>query len=310
MLQILSQLKPLPSLFSFDANLVSLQDNVLDLNEVSSMNNIKSTPDPYRNNKLKAFDRLLTIMDELRENCPWDKKQTIESLRHLTIEETYELSDAILEADFPEIKNELGDLMLHNVFYARITSELGHFDVADVLNGICDKLIERHPHIYGDVIAGDEQAVKENWERIKLKEKGDKPKTVLGGVPQSLPALVKAMRIQEKARGVGFDWEKKEQVWEKVSEEMEEFRNEFNIEEGEEIDKRKASDEFGDLLFSLINYARFIDINPEEALERTNKKFIKRFNFLEAESAKDGKNIADMSLEEMDQYWEKAKNIR
>ncbi|MGK7389350.1 MAG: nucleoside triphosphate pyrophosphohydrolase [Candidatus Cyclobacteriaceae bacterium M2_1C_046] len=273
------------------------------------MKNIKSTPDPNRAEKLKAFDRLLTIMDELRENCPWDKKQTLESLRHLTIEETYELSDAIIEADYEEMKKELGDLMLHNVFYARIASEKKLFDVDDVLNSICDKLIERHPHIYGDVEAADEQAVKENWERIKLKEKGNKPKTVLGGVPKSLPALVKAMRIQEKARGMGFDWEKKEQVWEKVKEEMEEFRNEFNVEDETEIDKDKASGEFGDLLFSLINYARFVDINPEEALERTNKKFIKRFNYLEKESAREGKNLADMSLAEMDKYWEKAKKL-
>jgi len=274
------------------------------------MKNLKSTPDHNREDKIKAFDRLLTIMDELRENCPWDKKQTLESLRHLTIEETYELSDAILEGDLDEVKKELGDLMLHNVFYSRIGSEKKAFDVADVLNGVCDKLIERHPHIYGDVEAADEQAVKENWEKIKLKEKGNKKKTVLGGVPQSLPALVKAMRIQEKARGVGFDWEKPEQVWEKVEEELQEFKQEFDVANNSEINQEKAQGEFGDLLFSLINYARFIDINPEEALERTNKKFIKRFNFLEEESAKAGKNIADMSLKEMDFYWEKAKVLK
>ncbi len=268
-----------------------------------------SKPDPNRKAKLEAFDRLLTIMDELRENCPWDKKQTLESLRHLTIEETYELSDAIIENDLDEVKKELGDLMLHNVFYAKIGDERKAFDIADVLNGVCDKLIERHPHIYGDVQADDEQAVKENWEKIKLKEKGNKKKTVLGGVPKSLPALVKAMRIQEKARGVGFDWDEPSQVWEKVEEEMSEFKEEFNIENGKGIDKEQAQNEFGDLLFSLINYARFVDINPEEALERTNKKFIKRFNYLEEQSSKDGKNIAEMSLPEMDHYWEKAKKI-
>ncbi len=272
------------------------------------MNKIQASADPKRKQKLAAFDRLLTIMDELRENCPWDKKQTMDSLRHLTIEETYELSDAILEGDYQEVRNELGDLMLHNVFYARIGSETGEFDIADVLNSVCDKLIERHPHIYGDVDANDEETVKQNWEKIKLKEKGNRQRSVLGGVPQSLPALVKAMRVQEKARGVGFDWEKKEQVWEKVEEEMQEFRNEFNIAEDTALDKQKAQAEFGDLLFSLINYARFLDINPEEALERTNKKFIRRFRFLESESQKDGKSIADMTLAEMDVYWERAKN--
>ncbi|MCZ6693923.1 MAG: nucleoside triphosphate pyrophosphohydrolase [Bacteroidetes bacterium] len=260
-----------------------------------------------REEQLKSFDRLLTIMDELREQCPWDRKQTMESLRHLSIEEMYELSDAILENDRDEIKNELGDLMLHIVFYARIGSEDGHFDIAEVINSICDKLIARHPHIYGDVKVADDQEVKENWEKIKLEEKGDN--SVLGGVPNSLPALIKAMRIQEKARGVGFDWEKKEQVWEKVEEEMAEFRSEFNVAENKPLNKSKAQSEFGDLLFSLINYARFLDINSEEALERTNKKFIKRFRFLEEHSHKDGKKIADMSLEEMDVYWEKAKNL-
>jgi len=269
----------------------------------------ETKPDHNRKAKLEAFDRLLTIMDELRENCPWDKKQTLESLRHLTIEETYELSDAIIENDLEEVKKELGDLMLHNVFYARIGNERKAFDIADVLNGVCDKLVERHPHIYGDVEVADEQAVKENWEKIKLKEKGNKKKTVLGGVPKSLPALVKAMRIQEKARGVGFDWEKPSQVWEKVEEEMIEFKTEFNVDDGKPLDHIKAQSEFGDLLFSLINYARFADINPEEALERTNKKFIKRFQFLEEQSKKDGKNITDMSLEEMDKYWEKAKSV-
>lgn len=266
---------------------------------------IITTPDPNRNTKLKAFDRLLTIMDELRENCPWDKKQTLESLRHLTIEETYELSDAILENNLEEIKKELGDLMLHMVFYARIGSEKNSFDIADVLNQVCDKLIRRHPHIYGDVDAEDEQKVKENWEKIKLKEKGNQ--SVLGGVPQSLPALVKAMRIQEKARGVGFDWEEKEQVWEKVEEEMNEFRHEFDVTSDIPIDKEKAQHEFGDLLFSLINYARFVDINPEEALERTNKKFIKRFQYLESKAKEKGKSLAEMTLAEMDVFWEEAK---
>ena len=271
------------------------------------MKDIIKETDHNREAKLKAFDRLLTIMDELRLNCPWDKKQTIESLRHLTIEETYELSDAIIEGDFEEIKKELGDLMLHMAFYSRIGSEKSEFDMADVLNSVCEKLIHRHPHIYGDVDADNEEQVKANWEKIKLKEKGNK--SVLGGVPNSLPALVKAMRIQEKARGVGFDWEKKEQVWEKVEEEMHEFKAEFNIENQQEVDKEKAMNEFGDLMFSLINYSRFLDINPEEALERTNKKFIKRFQYLESESKADGKSIADMSLEEMDVYWEKAKQL-
>ena len=272
-----------------------------------------SAPDLNREAKLKAFDRLLTIMDELRENCPWDKKQTLESLRHLTIEETYELSDAILEGDLTEVKKELGDVMLHLAFYSRIASEVKAFDMSDVLNSICDKLIERHPHVYGDVIANDEKTVKENWEKIKLRTGN---KSVLEGVPKSLPALVKAIRIQDKARGVGFDWEKKEQVWEKVEEEMQEFKQEFlpvrqagNTELNEPINTQKAMVEFGDLLFSLVNYARFIDIDPEEALERTNKKFIKRFQYLETESAKDGKKMGEMNLREMDEYWERAKKL-
>ena len=268
---------------------------------------IEPPKDLRRKEKLAAFDRLLTIMDELRLNCPWDKKQTLESIRHLTIEETYELSDAILNQNLDEVKKEIGDLMLHMVFYSRIADEQGAFDVADALNAICDKLVNRHPHIYGDVEANDEEVVKANWEKIKLKEKGNQ--SVLGGVPQSLPALVKAVRIQDKARGVGFDWEKKEQVWEKVEEEMQEFKEEFNAEEGE-IDKERATLEFGDLLFSLVNYARFIDIDPEEALERTNIKFIKRFRFLEEESKKDGKDIGEMTLAEMDEYWEKAKQLK
>ena len=272
------------------------------------MPNIVSIPDPDREKKLEAFDKLLTIMDDLRVNCPWDKIQTLESLRYLTIEEVYELSDSILENDFEGMKTELGDLMLHLVFYSKIASEKKAFDVGDVLENICDKLIHRHPHVYGDIKADDEEIVKQNWEKIKLREKGNQ--SVLGGVPNALPALVKAMRIQEKARGVGFDWEKKEQVWDKVREEMEEFHREFNLYEEGKIDKNTATYEFGDLLFSLVNYARFIDINPEDALEQTNKKFIKRFQYLENESRKAGKKIADMSLDEMDVYWEKAKNLK
>lgn len=268
-----------------------------------------------------AFDRLLTIMDELREQCPWDRKQTMDSLRHLTIEETYELSDAILEKDLPEIRKELGDIQLHLIFYAKIASEMGAdtsdpgtpagFDMADVLHGICDKLISRHPHIYGDgsgqpTVADTEEQVKANWEQLKLKEGN---KSVLGGVPASLPALVKAMRIQEKARGAGFDWEERQQVWEKVEEEMQEFKAEFNVEPDQSIDKQRAEGEFGDLLFSLVNYARFIDINPETALERTNKKFIKRFQYLEERARANGQRLADMTLAEMDVYWNEAKTV-
>ena len=260
-----------------------------------------------RKSQLEAFDRLLTIMDELSEQCPWDRKQTLESLRHLTIEETFELSDAIIENDLSEIKKELGDIMLHIVFYARIGSEKNAFDIGTVIDSLCEKLIRRHPHIYSDTKADDEETVKQNWEKIKLQEKGNV--SVLGGVPKSLPALIKAMRIQEKARGVGFDWEEKHQVWEKVEEEMQEFKTEFNGDSGDEIDKTKATGEFGDLLFSLINYARFIDINPEEALERTNIKFIKRFQYLEKAAKDDGRKIEDMTLSEMDVYWEEAKKI-
>lgn len=258
-----------------------------------------SKPDLNRAAKLKAFDRLLTVMDELRENCPWDKKQTLETLRHLTIEETYELSDAIIENDLDEIRKELGDLMLHMAFYARIGSEKTAFDMADVLNGVCDKLVSRHPHVYGDLKIEDEKGVKDNWEKLKLKEKGNT--SVLGGVPKSLPAMVKAMRIQEKARGVGFDWDNKDQVWDKVNEELAEFEA--------ETEHEKQAAEFGDVIFSLINYARFVDINPEEALERTNKKFIKRFQYLESQSKKDGKKMGEMTLNEMETYWEKAKGI-
>jgi len=258
-----------------------------------------------RAEQLAAFDRLLTIMDELRAQCPWDKKQTTESLRHLTIEETFELSDAILEGNPDEIKKELGDILLHIVFYAKIGSEEGNFDMKTMIDSLCEKLIRRHPHIYGEVKVNDEEEVKQNWEKIKLQEKGNV--SVLGGVPRSLPALIKSMRIQEKARGVGFDWEEKHQVWEKVEEEMQEFKDEFNAADGSEIDREKASGEFGDLLFSLINYARFIDINPEEALERTNLKFIKRFQYLENEAKKNGKALSEMTLAEMDVYWNEAK---
>ncbi|KAF0203090.1 MAG: dITP/XTP [Bacteroidetes bacterium] len=250
--------------------------------------------------RLTAFERLLTIMDELRAGCPWDKKQTLESLRYLTIEETYELSDAILEKDMNEIKKELGDLMLHLVFYSKIASETNAFDITDVLNGICDKLVHRHPHIYSDVTANDAETVKNNWEKIKLGE-GSK-KTVLGGVPASLPAMVKAYRIQEKARGVGFDWDHVGQVWDKVQEELGELQYEKLNGSPEKIE-----DEFGDLLFALINYARFIDINPEDALERTNKKFIRRFNFIEQKVNETGKSMHDMTLAELDVFWNEAK---
>jgi len=249
--------------------------------------------------KIAAFARLLDIMDDLRVGCPWDKKQTLDSLRHLTIEEVYELADAILEKDMNEIKKELGDLLLHIVFYAKIGSETKDFDIADIAEAISEKLIYRHPHIYGDVKVKDENEVKENWERLKLKEG---KKSVLEGVPKSLPAMVKAMRIQEKARGVGFDWDNKEQVWEKVQEELQEFRDEI-----QKNNRQKMEDEFGDVLFSLINYARFLNINPETALERTNKKFIKRFQFLEEKIKFDGKDLKNMNLEEMETYWRAAK---
>lgn len=248
--------------------------------------------------KKKAFERLLIIMDELREGCPWDRKQTLESLRHLTIEEVYELGDAILEGDHEEIKKEIGDILLHMVFYAKIASETGKFDIADALNAICEKLVSRHPHIYGDVKVADEEEVKANWEKLKLKEG---KKSVLEGVPQSLPAMVKAQRIQDKARGVGFDWDNEHQVWEKVQEELHEFKVESDR------NSEKMEEEFGDLLFSMINFARFKGINPEDALEKTNKKFIFRFRYLEEQSAKDGKSLGEMSLEEMDKYWNAAK---
>ena len=254
-----------------------------------------------RKEQLVAFNRLLDIMDELREKCPWDKKQTLESLRHLTIEETYELADAILENDLQEVKKELGDVLLHIVFYAKIGSEKNAFDIGDVANSISDKLIHRHPHIYGDVVVENEEDVKRNWEQLKLKEGKS---SVLEGVPKNLPAIVKASRIQEKVSGVGFDWEKPEQVWEKVQEELTELNEE--IKEG---NKENTEKEFGDVLFSMINYARFIGVNPENALEKTNKKFINRFQYLEKEAKKEGKEISDMSLTEMDIYWEKSKEF-
>ncbi len=254
--------------------------------------------------KLEAFERLLNIMDELREKCPWDKKQTIESIRHLTIEETYELSDAILKNDNNEIKKELGDILLHIVFYARIASETNQFNIADVINSVCDKLIYRHPHIYGDVKVNNEEDVKQNWEKLKQKEKGGN-KTVLSGVPNSMPALLKAYRIQEKARAVGFDWEEPHQVFDKVKEEVNELEKEI-------FDKspiEKIENEFGDVLFSLINYARFLNVNPEDALEKTNKKFIKRFTYMEQKIKDQGKQLSDCSLAEMDVFWNEAKKL-
>ena len=253
-----------------------------------------------RAEQLAAFDRLLTIMDELRTQCPWDKKQTMETLRPLTIEETYELADAILDQNLDEVEGELGDLMLHIVFYAKIGSEQGHFDISSVLNGICDKLIKRHPHIYGDVVVNNEDEVKQNWEKLKLKEG---KASVLQGVPKSLPALVKATRIQEKVAGVGFDWEKPQQVFEKVEEELQEFNAEVKAKNQYAIEA-----EFGDVLFSLINYARFLGVNPENALERTNKKFIKRFQYLEQQAKIKKRTLSDMSLNEMDVLWEEAKH--
>lgn len=254
-----------------------------------------------RENQLKAFDRLLTIMDELRTQCPWDKKQTMETLRHLTIEETYELGDAILDNDLEEVKKELGDVLLHIVFYSKIGSETNSFDIADVCNNICEKLIHRHPHIYGDVKVENEEDVKRNWENLKLKEG---KKSVLEGVPNSLPALVKANRIQEKVAGVGFDWEESSQVWEKVEEELAEFKVE--VEKG---DQEAMESEFGDVLFSMVNYARFLKINPENALERTNKKFSKRFQYLEEKAKALNKPLKDMTLAEMDVFWEEAKTL-
>ena len=254
-----------------------------------------------RENQLEAFGRLLDIMDDLREKCPWDQKQTLQTLRHLTIEETYELGDAILDNNLHEVKKELGDLLLHIVFYAKIGSETNDFDIADVCNEICEKLIYRHPHIYGDVVVADQEEVKQNWEKLKLKEG---KKSVLEGVPKGLPALVKASRIQDKVKGVGFDWDEPLQVWDKVQEELQELQVE--VQSG---DQDKIEAEFGDLLFSMINYARFLNVNPEDALERTNKKFIKRFQYLESEAATLGKPLMNMTLSEMDVFWEEAKRL-
>lgn len=251
---------------------------------------------------LKSFSRLLTIMDELRAQCPWDKEQTIESLRHLTIEETYELSDAILNGDMEEIKKELGDILLHIVFYSKIGSEKKAFDMESVINQLCDKLVRRHPHIYGDVVANDSDTVKQNWEQIKLKEKGNENKSVLAGVPKSMPALVKAYRMQEKAAQVGFDWENKEQVWAKVEEELDEFKTASTTEQREE--------ELGDLLFSLVNYARFDGINPDDALEQTNKKFIKRFNYIEQKAQQLQLDLKTVGLTQMDEWWNEAKLVQ
>ena len=245
--------------------------------------------------RLQAFERLLIIMDELRELCPWDKKQTNETLRSLTIEETYELSDAILSGDDEEIKKELGDLFLHLVFYSKIGDEKGKFDVSDVLDSVCEKLIHRHPHIYSDVEVKDEEEVKQNWEQLKLKEGN---KSVLGGVPNSMPSLVKALRMQDKAAQVGFDWPTKDDVWGKVDEELQEFK---------EAEGREKEEEFGDLLFSLVNYARWLKINPDDALEKTNRKFKYRFECIEDYARKHGKQMEDMTLAEMDEIWEIAK---
>lgn len=256
-----------------------------------------------REETLKSFERLLNIMDDLREKCPWDKKQTIESLRHLTIEETYELSDAILKNDLNEIKKELGDILLHIVFYARIGDELKAFDIKKVMDDLCEKLIYRHPHIYGDIKAETEDEVKQNWEQLKQKEK-DGNKTALSGVPNSMPALLKAYRIQEKVRALGFDWDKPEQVYEKVKEEIGEFEKE--VKDG---NTAKATSEFGDVLFSLINYGRFLNINPEDALEQTNKKFTTRFNYMEAKVKAQNKSLKDCTLDEMNVYWEEAKKL-
>ena len=254
-----------------------------------------------KDERLVAFERLLNIMDDLRAKCPWDKKQTMESLRYLTIEETYELGDAILSGNLQEVKKELGDLLLHIVFYAKIGSETNSFNIADVANGVCEKLIERHPHIYGDVQVNNEEDVKRNWEKIKLKEGN---KSVLGGVPKSLPALVKATRIQDKAAGVGFDWDNIDDVFEKIKEEIDELHAEVKAQQQSNIES-----EFGDVLFSLINYARFLKVNPEDALERTNRKFIARFQYLEEKATAQGKSLKDMTLQEMETYWQEAKNL-
>ncbi len=264
------------------------------------------TPPPIKHTAAESFERLIEVLNTLRIECPWDRKQTMESLRHLTIEELYELTDAILEKDYQEIKKELGDILMHLVFYARIAEEEGKFNIVDVLNSVCDKLINRHPHIYGDIEVKDDDEVKQNWESIKLKEGN---RSVLQGVPQSLPALVKAYRIQDKVRGVGFDWEDKKEVWKKVEEELAEFKAEFDL-DSDLINTERAEQEFGDLLFSLINYGRHLGINPENALEKTNKKFIHRFTYLENKAKEKGLVLKDMTLEEMDVYWNEAKKLK
>ena len=251
--------------------------------------------------RLVAFERLLNIMDDLRAKCPWDKKQTMDTLRHLTIEETYELSDAIMKNDKNEIKKEIGDILLHMIFYAKIGSETNDFDITSVINSLCDKLIFRHPHIYGDVVAEDAETVTQNWEKIKQKEGN---KGALSGVPSSMPSLLKALRIQDKAQAIGFDWENPEQVWEKVQEELSELQVEVKAEHQEKLES-----EFGDVFFALINYARFLKVNPEDALEKTNKKFISRFNYMEQKILEQGKALADCSLEEMDKFWNEAKKL-
>jgi MazG family protein len=254
-----------------------------------------------REEQMKAFGRLLDVLDELRVKCPWDRKQTNESLRPNTIEEVYELCDALMKKDTPNICKELGDVLLHVVFYAKIGSETGDFDIKDVCDRLCDKLIFRHPHVFGEVKADTDEQVSENWEQIKLKEKGGN-KSVLSGVPEALPSLIKSYRIQDKARNVGFDWEEREQVWDKVKEEITEFEAEVA-----HMDRDKAEAEFGDLMFSLVNAARLYKINPDNALERTNQKFIRRFNYLEEHTLKQGRNLTDMTLEEMDAIWNEAK---
>lgn len=259
-----------------------------------------------RDEQLAAFDRLLTVMDELREKCPWDRKQTFESLRQNTIEETYELASALIKQDKNEIAKELGDVLLHVVFYAKIGSETGDFDIADVCNRLCDKLIFRHPHVYGEEAAKNAEEVSHLWEQVKLKEKGGN-KTVLAGIPEALPALVKAYRIQDKVANVGFDWEHREEVWEKVKEEIQEFEDELTSERVNELTNERIEEEFGDLLFSLINVARLYKLRPDNALEKTNQKFIRRFEYIERQAAEQGRSVKDMTLEEMEQIWQEAK---
>lgn len=256
------------------------------------------------NKKLEAFDRLLGILNDLREQCPWDRKQTKESLRKLTIEETYELADAIVDNDYDQLKEELGDLLMHIVFYARIGEEEKAFNIADVANSVCDKLVERHPHIYGNVDVNSDEEVAQNWEQLKMKEGKD---SVLSGVPVSLPALIKAYRIQDKAKQVGFEWEELDQVWAKVEEEMEELKASTETQQKEAFSQEKLEDEFGDLMFAMVNYARFLDIDPEAALEKTNKKFIERFRYIEQQAKEKNRDLKTMSLNEMDQLWNEAK---